>query len=121
MQVNTSTGDGTCEYKYTGAITRNSWKLCKYSSTVEGIFRANIQVVVKEQGFMRVSPQVDVREQGFVRVSPQVKVRIGTNPPVNAGMWTKESNFKFDFYLFPLPLLKDRVKGSKVSDTLETI
>ena len=89
---------------------------CKYSGTVEGIFRANTQIVVKEQGFMRVSPQVDVREQGLVRVSLQVKVGIGTNPPVNAGMWTKESNFKFDFYLFSLPLLKDRVKGSKVSD-----
>ena len=80
---------------------------------MEDIFRESTQVVVKEQEFMRVSPQVDVREQGFVRVSPQVKVGIGTNPPVNARMWTKESNFKFDFYLFPLPLLKDRVKGVK--------
>ena len=51
-----------------------------------------------------------------MRVSPQVKVGIGTNPPVNAGMWTKESNFKFDFYLFALPLLKDRGKDSKVSN-----
>ena len=73
-------------------------------------FLGQTQVVVKEQGFMRLSPQVDVREQGFVRVSPQVKVGIGTNPPVNAGMWTKESNFKFDFYLFPLPLLKENDK-----------
>ena len=32
------------------------------------------------------------------------------------GMWTVTTNFKFDFYLFPLPLLKDRVWGSKVSD-----
>ena len=49
-----------------------------------------------------------------MKVSPQCKVGIGTNPPVNAGMWTKESNFKFDFYLFPLPLLKDKAWGSKV-------
>ena len=58
--------------------------------------------------------QVGVRGQGFMRVSPQVTK--WANPPVNVGMWTKESNFTFDFYLFPLPLLKDRVKGSKVSD-----
>ena len=68
MWANTSTGDRTCKGKSTGAITGNCWKQ-QYSGTVEGIFRANTQVVVKEQGFMRVSSQV--------------KVGIGTNPPVN--------------------------------------
>ena len=35
--TNSSTGDGTHEYKSTGAIMGNCWKLCKYSATVEGI------------------------------------------------------------------------------------
>ena len=49
------------------------------------------------KGFFRANMQVGVRGQGFMRVSPQVKVGIWANPPVNVGMWTKESNFKFDF------------------------
>ena len=101
MQGNTNTGIGLVSTSPQGQL----W----------GIIGNCTGALPQWKVFFRANTQVGVRGQGFMRVNPQVKVEIWANQPDNLGMWTKDSNFKFDFYLFPLPFLKDRVKGSKVS------